>query len=67
MSDESNTPVYWRTVILVDVLLIAVGVWMVSRGWTDVGEVVVFVSVIGLPVSVWKLIQVSRQQPPAEE
>jgi hypothetical protein len=68
MSDELATPVFWRSAILVDVLLLAVGLWMVSQGWwTDFAEVVVLVSVIGLPVSVWKLIQVSRQHPPAKE
>jgi hypothetical protein len=68
VSDDSSTPVYWRTAILVDVVLLAVGLLMISQDWwTDFAEVVIVVSAIGLPVAVWKLIQVSRRQALAEE
>jgi hypothetical protein len=60
---EKSNAAYWRTGILVDVVLILVGVWMISRGWTDSGEVVVGVSVVGLAVSVVQLFRLRKQRP----
>ena len=62
MSDTSN-PAYWRTGILVDAVLILVGLWMISRGWTDFGEIVVGISSFGLVVSIVQLVRLRRQRP----
>jgi len=60
---EQLTAAHWRTGILVDLVLIVVGVWMISRGWTDLGEVVVAVSVVGLAVSVVQLVRIRGRRP----
>jgi hypothetical protein len=62
VSDKSN-PAYWRMGIVVDGVLILVGLWMISRGWTDFGEIVVGISVVGLVVSVVQLVRLRRQRP----
>jgi hypothetical protein len=49
--------------IVVDGVLILVGLWMISRGWTDFGEIVVGISVVGLVVSVVQLVRLRRQRP----
>jgi hypothetical protein len=61
MSDRSN-PAYWRTGVLVDALLILVGLWMIARGWTDFGEIVVGISSFGLIVSIVQLVRLRRQR-----
>lgn len=45
---------------LVDLVLILVGLWMISRGWTVFGEVVVVVSLVGLVVSAVALLRARR-------
>lgn len=62
MSDTSN-PSYWRIGVLVDAVLILVGLWMISRGWTDFGEIVVGISSFGLVVSVVQLVRLRKQRP----
>lgn len=57
MSVESKRTYAWVGVVL-DLLLIVVGLWMISRGWwTDFAEVLVAVCAVGLVVS---LVQVVR-------
>jgi hypothetical protein len=56
VTSESGRTYAWIGIV-VDLLLIAVGAWLVSRGggWRDVGEVLVGVCVVGLVVSTVQL------------
>lgn len=56
-------PTYAWVGVVGDLVLVVVGVWLISRGWTDVGEIVVLVSVVGLVAS---LVQLWRARRPAD-
>ncbi|TQN49073.1 hypothetical protein FHX52_2234 [Humibacillus xanthopallidus] len=58
MSSESKAAYAWVGIV-VDALLILVGVWMISRGWTDFGEILVGICVVGLGASI---VQLWRQR-----
>jgi hypothetical protein len=64
MSSESKAAYAWVGIV-VDVLLIFVGAWMISRGWTDFGEILVGICVVGLAVSIVQLWRQRRR--PADE
>lgn len=59
MSSESKATYAWVGVV-VDLALILVGIWMISRGWTDFGEILVAICVVGLGVSIVQLWRESR-------
>ena len=62
MSTEAK-PAYEWVGLAVDVVLILVGVWMISRGWTEFGSTVLIVSLVGLAVSVVRLLRMARRHP----
>ncbi|MFC5179488.1 hypothetical protein [Nocardioides taihuensis] len=54
MPSESKAAYAWVGIV-VDLLLILVGAWMISRGWTDFGEILVAICVVGLAASIVQL------------
>ena len=59
MAESPPSTVGWVGVI-VDLVLIGVGLWMISRGWTVFGEVLVVVCVVGLVVSGAQVLRARR-------
>ncbi len=60
MSSESKAAYAWVGVV-VDLLLILVGFWMISQGWTEFGEILIAICVVGLVVSIVQLWREKRR------
>ena len=62
MTSESK-PAYEWVGLAVDVVLILVGAAMIAWGWTGFGSTVLIISLVGLVVSVVRLLKMARRPP----
>jgi hypothetical protein len=57
-----SKPAYEWAGLVGEVLVILLGAWMISRGWTDFGLTVVIVGFVGFVVSTVRLWRIVRRR-----